>query len=294
MVCHEIDFARKRRLRVKIKDISVCMASPDGDKAAFDFAQALASANDAHLSCAAFTVLPPMILGYGDGSAGEIYASILQQTRDTMTEAWEKFEDGLKSYETAVEMRRFEAFPNRVEALSAMNARHADIVVVRAPGKSDEQPHADMLEGVLLGGGRPVLIIPEDWSGGTIGTRAMIAWDASREATRAMHDSLLVIQEDATVCVATVDAKPGDTGHGAGPAWDIGAHLARHGCSVEVHNEDGMGRSTAEVLMDVASSFGADLIVMGGYRHSRLQQAFLPGVTRTLLREAKVPLLLSH
>jgi nucleotide-binding universal stress UspA family protein len=165
---------------------------------------------------------------------------------------------------------------------------------VRAPGKSDEQPHADMLEGVLLGGGRPVLIVPEDWSGSTIGTRAMIAWDASREATRAMHDSLLVIQEDATVCVATVDAKPGDTGHGAGPAWDIGAHLARHGCSVEVHNEDGMGRSTAEVLMDVASSFGADLIVMGGYRHSRLQQAFLPGVTRTLLREAKVPLLLSH
>ncbi|HAE27426.1 hypothetical protein HAD_16632 [Hyphomonas adhaerens MHS-3] len=279
---------------MKIKDISVCMASPDGDKAAYDFAQALASANNAHLSCAAFTVLPPMILGYGDGSAGEVYASIVQQTRDTMSGAWAKFEERLNTQDPPVEMRRIEAFPNRVEALSAMNARHADIVVVRAPGKSDEQPHADMLEGVLLGGGRPVLIVPEGWTGTTVGKRAMIAWDASREATRAMHDSLLLMQDDAKVCVTTVDAKPGDTGHGAGPAWDIGAHLARHVADVEVRNEDSIGRSTAEALMDVATSFDADLIVMGGYRHSRLQQAFLPGVTRTLLSEAKVPLLLSH
>ncbi|MCA8891293.1 MAG: universal stress protein [Hyphomonas sp.] len=279
---------------MKIKDISVCMASPDGDKAAFDFAKMLAVANDAHLSCAAFTVLPPMILGYGDGSAGEVYASILQQTRDTMSGAWKKFEDSLDQQSPAIEMRHFEAFPNRVESLSAMNARHADIVVVRAPGKSDEQPHADLLEGVLLGGGRPVLIVPEEWSGTTVGQRAMIAWDASREATRALHDSLLLMNGDAKVCVATVDAKPGDTSHGAGPAWDVGAHLSRHVADVEVRNEDSIGRSTAEALMDVATSFDADLIVMGGYRHSRLQQAFLPGVTRTLLREAKVPLLLSH
>jgi len=279
---------------VNIKDISVCMASPDGDKVAFDFALELASANDAHLSCAAFTVLPPMILGYGDGSAGEVYASILQQTRDTMSGAWAKFEEGLNPMNVPLEMRHFEAFPNRVEALSAMNARHADIVVVRAPGKSDEQPHADLLEGVLLGGGRPVLMVPEDWKGKTVGERAMIAWDASREATRAMHDSLLLIKEDAKVCVATVDAKPGDTSHGAGPAWDVGAHLSRHVSDVEVRNEDSIGRSTAEALMDVATAFNADLIVMGGYRHSRLQQAFLPGVTRTLLREAKVPVLLSH
>jgi nucleotide-binding universal stress UspA family protein len=279
---------------MKIKDISVCMASPDGDKAAFDFAKALAATHDAHLSCAAFTILPPMVIGYGDGSAGEVYASILQQTRDSMDEAWSKFEEGLVREEPAIEMRRFEAYPNRVEALSAMNARHADIVIVRAPSKADDQPHSDLLEGVLLGGGRPVLIVPHDWKKETVGTRTMIAWDASREATRAMHDSLLLMPEKSAVCIATVDAKPGDTSHGAGPAWDIGAHLSRHGCEVEVHNEDSMGRSASTALLDVAASFGADLIVMGGYRHSRLQQAILPGVTRTLLREAKVPLLLSH
>ena len=211
-----------------------------------------------------------------------------------MSGAWAKFEERLNTQDPPVEMRRIEAFPNRVEALSAMNARHADIVVVRAPGKSDEQPHADMLEGVLLGGGRPVLIVPEGWTGTTVGKRAMIAWDASREATRAMHDSLLLMQDDAKSLRYDGRRKAGRYRHGAGPAWDIGAHLARHVADVEVRNEDSIGRSTAEALMDVATSFDADLIVMGGYRHSRLQQAFLPGVTRTLLSEAKVPLLLSH
>jgi len=273
----------------------VCMASPEGDKSAFAFASAFAAARGAHLSCATFTVLPPIIVGYGDGAAGEVYAAILQETRTSMQAAWAKFEAGLAKEAPPVEVRQFEAFPNRIGPLAAMNARHADLVVVRAPGTfDDEQPHADMLEGALLGGGRPVVVVPADWTKETIGTRVVIAWDASREATRAMHDALLVMPEGAAVCVVTVDAKPGDTGHGAGPAWDIGAHLARHGCKVEVRNEDSIGRPVAKALLDVAAAYNADLIVMGGYRHSRLQQAFLPGVTRTLLREAKIPLLLSH
>ncbi|MEZ6011503.1 MAG: universal stress protein [Hyphomonas sp.] len=279
---------------MKIRDISVCMASPDGDRVAFELARALANAHDAHLSCAAFTVLPPIIVGYGDGAAGEVYASILQETRDTMKAAWSKFEESLRLEEPPVEFRHFECFTGRTEPLSAMNARHADLVVVKAPGEADSQPHSDMLEGVLLGGGRPVLVVPEDWKGSVVGSSTVIAWDASREATRALHDSLLLMPEGAKVCVTTVDAKPGDTGHGAGPAWDVGAHLSRHGCSVEVRNEDSIGRSPAEALLDVATAYNADLIVMGGYRHSRLQQAFLPGVTRTLLSKAKVPLLLSH
>ena len=279
---------------MKLRDISVCMASPEGDKGVFGFARDFAAAHDAHLSCAAFTVLPPIIIGYGDGVAGEVYASILQETRDTMQAAWDKFEADAVRDTSTLEMRHFEAGTGRVEALSAMNARHADLVIVPAPEKDDEQPHADMLEGVLMGGGRPVLVVPRGWTKAQIGTRAVIGWDASREAARALHDSLMVLPEGASTLLVTIDAKPGDTGYGAGPGWDIGAHLSRHGCSVEVRNEDSIGRSTAQALLDVASAADADLIVLGGYRHARLQQAFLPGVTRTLLREAKVPLLLSH
>ena len=279
---------------MKIKDISVCMASPEDDMKAFEFARTFAESRNAHLSCAAFTILPPMFAGYGIGGAGEVYASILQEARNAMIAAWDKFEKKQAGKEPAVEMRHFETFSNRVEALSAMNARHADLVIVRAPDESDAQPHADMLEGVLMGGGRPVLVLPVGWTGETVGDRAVVAWDASRESARALHDSMLVLSDDAKVCVATVDANPGETGYGQVPGWDIGAHFSRHGYQIEVRNEDSAGRSVPNVLLDVATSLDADLIVLGGYRHSRLQQTVLPGVTRTLLRKSKVPLLMSH
>ncbi len=168
------------------------------------------------------------------------------------------------------------------------------LVCIRAPDKSEVQPHADMLEGVLMGGGRPVLVLPADWTGETVGNRAVVAWDASREAARALHDSMLVLSDDAKVWIAAVDANPGETGYGQAPGWDVGAHVSRHGYKVEVRNEDSTGRSVPHVLLDLATSCDADLIVLGGYRHSRLQQSVLPGVTRTLLRTSKVPLLLSH
>jgi nucleotide-binding universal stress UspA family protein len=279
---------------MKIRDISVCMASPHEDMQAFEFAYDFAMAHNAHLSCAAFTILPPMFTGYGIGGAGEVYASILQETRNMMKSAWDGFEAGLAGREPAVEMRHLETFPSRVEAMSAMNARHADLVIVRAPDESDPQPHADMVEGVLMGSGRPVLVLPVGWSGRTIGDRAVVAWDASREAARALHDGMLVLSDDAKVCIATVDAYPSETGYGAGAGWDIGAHFSRHGYEVEVRNEDSMGRSVADALLDLTVSYDANLVILGGYRHARLQQAIVPGVTRSLLRTSKVPLLLSH
>lgn len=279
---------------MKVKDISVCMASPSGDKAVFDFARTYAEGLGAHLSCAAFTVLPPMIVGYHDAAAGEAYAAMVSETRMLMDRAWEKFEAPLLREDPPIEVRRLEVLPNGVEATSAMNARHADLVIVRQPGRSEEQPHADMLEGALLGGGRPVLVVPDSWKTKPIGTRILIGWDASREATRAMHDSLLIARDDAKICLMTIDARPGGDRHGDGPGWDVGAHLSRHGYEVEVRNEDGIGRPDADVIQDVAASMNADLVVLGGYRHSRLRQTFVPGVTRILLRESKVPLLLSH
>jgi nucleotide-binding universal stress UspA family protein len=279
---------------MKINDVSVCMASSEDDIKAFEFARTFAEAHNAHLSCAAFSILPPMFTGYGIGGAGEVYVSIIKETRDMMKTAWDKFEKKLVGKEPAVEMRHFETFSNHVEAVSAINARHADLVIVRAPDESDEQPHADIVEGVLLGGGRPVLVLPVGWSGKSVGDRVVVGWDASREAARALHDSMLILSDDAKVCIATVDASPGETGYGEGPGWDIGGHLSRHGYNVEVRNEDSIGRSVAHALLDLTTSYDADLIVLGGYRHSRLLQAVLPGVTRTLLRKSNVPLLLSH
>lgn len=278
---------------MNIKDINICMISPEGDHTAFEFARKFAAAHEAHLSCTAITVLPQTEIGYEDVAGAELYLKLIQEARVSMGAAWHRFEENLKN-EPTIEVRRCEAMQNRIDALCAMNARHADLVIVRAPSTDDKQLHTDMLEGVLLGGGRPVLMLPEDWTNEKIGLRTVIGWDASREATRALHDGLPLIPKEADVCLVTVDAKPGDMRYGAAPGWDIGTHLAHHVRNVEVRNEDSIGRSTAAALLDVAASFNADLMVLGGYRHSRLEQVLLPSVTRTILREIKMPLLLSH
>ncbi|MDP1554803.1 MAG: universal stress protein [Hyphomonas sp.] len=151
-----------------------------------------------------------------------------------------------------------------------------------------------MIEAALLGSGRPVLVAPVDWKPRQVGRKIVTGWDASGEAARAMHDALLLAAEDAEITIVTVDAKPGSLDHGDAPGLDIAAHLARHGLKVELRNEANLGRSTHEVLMQVATDINADLMVLGGYRHSRLQQTLFGGVTRNMLRDVKLPLLLSH
>jgi len=92
----------------------------------------------------------------------------------------------------------------------------------------------------------------------------------------------------------TVDAKPKMFGHGDQPGANIAAHLSRRGLPAEVRNVDSMGRSAALAILEEAGALQADLVVMGGYAHSRLRELVFGGATRELLRAAAVPLLMAH
>lgn len=276
-----------------IKDISVCLAVPENDRSVLEFAQALAAERQAHLTCAAFTLLPPIIYGF-DGTGTDVYAAAIADTRVRMAAAWQAFEEKSRRLDQPLDFRQFEVFAGDSEFVSAINARHADLVVVGQPDPSGPHPHREILEGALLGGGRPVLVIPPGWATPRIGKRVVIGWDASREAARALHDGLLLAGPDARICLLTIDAKPSGSGYGGGPGWDIGAHLSRHGCEVNVRNEDGLSRAAADVILDVAADEEADLIILGGYRHPRFWQSVVPGVTRSVLKKTRRPVLLSH
>ncbi len=96
------------------------------------------------------------------------------------------------------------------------------------------------------------------------------------------------------VTVVTVDAKPKMFGHGDQPGANIAAHLNRRGLNANVRNVDGLGRSPAAAILEEANRLNADLVVMGGYAHSRLRDLMFGGATRDLLRDANVPLLMAH
>jgi nucleotide-binding universal stress UspA family protein len=120
----------------------------------------------------------------------------------------------------------------------------------------------------------------------------MIAWDAGREAARAVHDALPVLERAKSVVVLVINPRRGN--HGAEPGADIALHLARHGIKVEAQNTEVKDLSVADALLSRLADQGIDLLVMGAYGHSRLRELVVGGVTRQLFQQMTVPVLMSH
>ena len=122
----------------------------------------------------------------------------------------------------------------------------------------------------------------------------LVAWDGTREASRALHDSLPIIAGAETVVVLTVHTDEASVEYVRPSLERVVRHLERHGISA--HPEDALRGNLpiSDVLLSRAADFDADLIVAGAYHHSPLREALLGGVSRELLQHMTVPVLMSH
>jgi len=181
--------------------------------------------------------------------------------------------------------------------LATLHARYADLAVI---GQTNPDDHiapgtaSDLPQRLILAGGRPVLIVPYAGRFPVVGQRVMVAWNAGREATRAVNDALPILAKAARVSVLVVNPRVGYGGHGELPGADIALHLARHGIRAEVSTVNTEDVRVDDMLLSQAADLSADLIVMGGYGHSRLGEMMLGGATRHILRQITVPVLMSH
>ena len=186
--------------------------------------------------------------------------------------------------------------PASYEPLAAVqrSARYGDLLVAGQPAADGTQSISLGFAGkLLLSVGRPVLFVPYAGSFAAPGKRVLVAWNASREAARAVSDALPLLRGAAEVVVAAFDAeRSGD--HGQEPGADIALYLARHGVKVTVTRESGAGIDVGNQILSRAFDFDSDLIVMGAYGHSRLRELVLGGATRTLLESMTVPVLMSR
>jgi nucleotide-binding universal stress UspA family protein len=184
------------------------------------------------------------------------------------------------------------AIDDPVDAMT-LHARYADLVVIGQGHASDGSGiAADFPERLVLAAGRPVLILPSVGGFPTLGKRILVAWNTSREATRAVTDAIPLLQIADTVHVMAVNPRPSE--HGKVPGADIGLYLARHGVRVDVKTDHGAEIDIGNELLSRAADLDADLIVMGGYGHSRLKEWVLGGATRTILESMTAPVLMSH
>jgi nucleotide-binding universal stress UspA family protein len=146
----------------------------------------------------------------------------------------------------------------------------------------------------VLESGRPVVVIPFIGASQPIGKRVMVAWNASREAVRAVNDAMPLLVEADTVEVLAINPPAGDTGDGDIPCADICLHLARHGINAVAQSMQAADIKAGDLLLSRAADQGVDLIVMGAYGHSRFREIVLSGVSRHLFKHMTVPVLFSH
>ncbi|MCA3304218.1 MAG: universal stress protein [Roseomonas sp.] len=279
---------------MKLCDILVHVDASPRAQMRLDVAAALARQHGAHLTALqVIDVAVPVMAMADGGGGGAVIAELMEQMRQSALVAGVKLK---AAFETALAREGIMGEWRQVEGTTpeilALQGRYADLLVM---GQDDpESDNADLLETVLFDSGRPVLAIPFAGSFKTIGKRVLVGWNASREATRALHDALPLIAKAETATVFLANPKRGLGAHGEEPGADIARHLARHGLKVEVAKAIADDVPDSALLLNHASDIGADLLVMGAYGHSRLREFILGGVTRSLLREMTVPVLLSH
>ena len=260
-----------------------------------ELAVALAVAHEAHLT-GVYIVAEPSPSGLVHPYLPpEVLVTLQQHVRDRAELALGRFADAAKRNQIAFETRVVQVLDTEVGDALATSARHADLVILGQHDPDDPASGPRSLpEGVILASGRPALLVPYVGAAATFGQRVMVAWDASREAARAVNDALPLLERAKAVSVVTVNPREQPFGHGEEPGADIGLHLARHGIKVEVRRVEARDLDTANAMLSHAANESADLLVMGAYGHSRLREVVLGGVTRTILAEMTVPVLMSH
>jgi nucleotide-binding universal stress UspA family protein len=143
---------------------------------------------------------------------------------------------------------------------------------------------------LALGTGRPVLIVPSKGDLKPVGRRVLVAWNGSREASRATFDSLSLLQPGGELQLLSVDSARGDATLAA-----IGEALARHGLAPATKSlSRSEGRSVPEEILKFAADYGADLLTLGCYGHSRLRETVFGGATTRILRDMTLPVLMAH
>jgi nucleotide-binding universal stress UspA family protein len=256
---------------------------------------ALAVAHEAHLTGVYVIAEPSPASFVNSHLPGDVLTDLQQKARERAELALGQFAAVAKRNQIAFETRVDRVLYTEIADALATNGRYADLVLLGQHDPDDPASAPRYLpEEVVLASGRPALVVPYIGPADTFGERMVVAWDASREAARAVNDALPLLERAKAVSVVTVNPGERPFGHGEQPGADIGLHLARHGIKVEVQRVEGRDLDTANALLSHLASEGADLLVMGAYGHSRLRELVLGGVTRTILAEMTVPVLLSH
>jgi nucleotide-binding universal stress UspA family protein len=271
----------------------------DGSKHLFqrvEVAAKIAEQNDAHLVGVALVEFPAIF--YDPPFVNPVDPSIeplLQVPRQRATEALANFEHFARKFNVASVETRLEENAGAREV--SLQARYCDLVVLGQydPFDTQSSTRADFAQTVILECGVPVLMVPFTRLVDGIARRALVSWNASKEAVHAVHYALPILHRAEHVEVAVFDPDVLPSTYRAVPDRDIVEWLARHGITATVTRQATSGDTDiGNALLSLANDSLSDLLVMGCYGHSRFREIVLGGVTREILRSMTLPVMMAH
>ncbi len=275
-----------------IKNLLIAYGGSESSNAALDAALFMRDKYDAHLTGLSAHSFAPVNPNVGSWIPEDVRESI-EQARARATKDVEALFKKRIASNSAPEKIHWISKPcdDKCSATVAQYARLFDLTVLgrydAIRGEGDEL-HPDI---VAMVSGRPVLLVPREFDMSAFNEHAVLAWDGKRAAARAVADAMQILKTKSLVTIITV---ADEHSQAPLPDMDVETALRRHGIKTEHINIKRKGKSVSYRILEFLEKAEPRLLVMGAYEHSRFRQSIVGGVTSSVLKKAKVPILMSH
>ncbi len=277
---------------VGYKDVLAHLDGTEEDEIRLRYAEAIAAIFGARLA-GIFTNGLPDIASYGSPPGAMASMELEQRLREDGEAAHRRLADRFGQLSVANELRKIEETPVELRRAVTTEARCADLFVASCPRGAGLGKWAPLIEEVLFDGGHGLILLPEQFKSREAIDTVIIGWVNTREAARAIAEALPLLHLATSTRIVCVEEPAASPRRMMGLA-DIAAHLDRQRVRVSFNGAFSAQRDAATIILEEAHRFSADLIVTGGYGHSRLRESILGGVTRHLINQSDIPLLMAH
>jgi nucleotide-binding universal stress UspA family protein len=279
---------------VELKNLLIHLDHSSGCRNRLETAFALAREFDARI-IGLFVVPDYVVPSYVEA---QISVDLISDvTEKALARAEEALTDYRKLAEEAGVKMEAHVVEGQIIPILREHSKYSDLLLL-GQDQPDDPDNASygLADALLFEGGCACMVVPHSGKLAAPGKRVLLTWNASRESARALHEAMPLLARAESVVALSSEPDSGDTetARGHPHAEELAKYLGSHGIESVSSGMADTDLSPSEAILAQAADMNADLIVMGAYGHARLREIILGGVTRDLLKQAPVPLLLAH
>jgi nucleotide-binding universal stress UspA family protein len=248
----------------------------------------------AHLNALVVASVPPAPYGDITGAAYSTWSMAWEEENKRVEARTSELRGLLSQKDMPGDVQPIYCLQGSIDDEIAERARYADVSLIGSELIKDEFLFHRVLDGALFQSPGPVMLAPKGKAVDLAPKTVLLAWNSSLEAGKAARHAMEMLVRADSVHIVLVDPQATSDAMGQEPGADIATYLARQGVKATVDVVASSGREISDVLRQQAADINADLIVMGGYGHSRMREWIFGGVTKSMIENPPVPVLLAH